>query len=319
MRAAPARLGTANCRPRAGQPGRRVLAGPGASPRPERLSLDYLPSIARNGIPARLALAAALLLVAGALAACGGGGSDNSDPTAGGPVTTTGDCPVRDHLARESNGTVRRDIVEPIDYAFLEAQKGGCQPVRFNPCEPVHYVVNAKLAPPGALDDLTEAIHRVEAATGMTFVNDGSTDEPASLSRPLSQPERYGNRWAPVLVVWDHGAPYRMEVTNPAGGRSTPVDGVSVSGILIVNVDATAQDHGRSTPANGFGEGTTWGRVFIHELGHLVGLGHVARSDQIMFTELGVQSGDAVFHAGDLAGLRLLGREAGCLTTPAHA
>ena len=37
------------------------------------------------------------------------------------------------------------------------------------------------------------------------------------------------------------------------------------------------------------------------------GLGHVARSDQIMFPELGVQSGPAEYHAGDLAGLRLIG------------
>ena len=81
-----------------------------------------------------------------------------------------------------------------------------------------------------------------------------------------------------------------------------------MSGVLIVNVDALAD--GRPL-ANGFGPGTTWGRVFIHELGHIVGLGHVARSDQIMFPELGVQSGAAEFHAGDLAGLRLIGREAG--------
>ena len=67
-----------------------------------------------------------------------------------------------------------------------------------------------------------------------------------------------------------------MEPTNPAGGRSFPVNGVSVSGVLIVNVDAMAQDHGGSRPASGFGEGTTWGRVFLHELGHLVGLGRVA-------------------------------------------
>lgn len=51
-------------------------------------------------------------------------------------------------------------------------------------------------------------------------------------------------------------------------------------------------------------------------MGHLVGLGHVARSDQIMFPELGVQKGEAEFHAGDLAGLRLIGKETGCLTAP---
>ena len=204
----------------------------------------------------------------------------------------------------------------PVDYAFLEAREGGCLPVRFNPCEPIHYVVNSALAPPGALEDLQEAFRRVEAATGLVFVDDGPTDEPASVNRARSQPERYGNRWAPILIVWESGGRFRMEPTNPAGGRSFPMAGVSVSGVLIVNIDAIAQDHGRSRPANGFGAGTTWGRVFIHELGHLVGLGHVARSDQIMFPELGVQEGEAEFHTGDRAGLRLIGTEAGCLTTP---
>ena len=69
--------------------------------------------------------------------------------------------------------------------------------MRFNPCEPIHYVVNAALAPPGAVDDLQEAIRRLEAATGLTFVNDGPTDERAEVSRPRAQPERYGPRWAP--------------------------------------------------------------------------------------------------------------------------
>jgi hypothetical protein len=261
-----------------------------------------------------------VVLVVGMLAACGGSGkgagtSADADITANLPDSP--DCPVRNHLATEFNGQTRVGLVEPVDYSFLEARPGGCQPVRFNPCEPIHYVVNAALAPPGAIDDLHEAIHRVEAASGLTFLDDGSTDEPASLNRPLSQPQRYGNRWAPILVVWDHGAPFRMDITNPAGGRSTPVEGVSVSGILIVNVDAVADDHGNLHPAPGFGEGATWGRIFIHELGHLVGLGHVAHSDEIMFTELGVQRGEATFQPGDLKGLRLLGTDAGCVPTPA--
>ncbi|MDQ4068936.1 MAG: matrixin family metalloprotease [Actinomycetota bacterium] len=267
-----------------------------------------------------LSLTLTVLLVGATLGACGGGTSDAGAPVEDETVATgpdSPDCPVRNHLAVEFEGKRRPGLTEPVDYAFLEARQGGCHPVRFNPCEPIHYVVNAALAPPGALDDFQEAVRRVEAATGLTFVNDGPTDEPASVRRPRSLPERYGNRWAPVLIVWDHGARHRMEPTNPAGGRSFPVDGVSVSGVLIVNVEAIAQDHGRTRPANGFGEGTTWGRVFLHELGHLVGLGHVARSDQIMFAELGVQEGEAAFRAGDLNGLRLIGREAGCLPTPA--
>jgi len=256
----------------------------------------------------------ALLLttVLTALAACGGSSGDAAAPEADEEITAPGpdspDCPVRNHLAAEYNGKTRAGIEAPVDYAFLEAQRGGCRPVRFNPCEPIHYVVNSALAPAGVVDDLREAIRRVEAASGLTFVDDGPTDERAAVNRTLSQ-QRYGNRWAPVLVVWDHGERFRMAPTNPAGGQSVPVDDVYVSGILIVNVDAVQ-------PERGFGSGNTWGRVFLHELGHIVGLGHVARSDQIMFSELGAQRGPAEFHAGDLAGLRLIGREAGCITTP---
>ena len=265
-------------------------------------------------------LAAVVLLLGGLLVSCGGSSDegnaseDESEITAEGPDSP--DCPVRNHLASEFNGRRRSGVETPIDYAFLEARRGGCHPVRFNPCEPIRYVLNTALAPPGAVDDLREAIRRVEAATGLTFVYEGQTDEPAQSNRPISQPQRYPNRWPPVLIVWDHGGRHRMEPTNPAGGRSSEVEGAYVTGVLIVNVDAVAQDFGRSRPEPGFGEGTTWGRVFIHELGHLVGLGHVARSNQVMFAELGVQRGPAEFQAGDLEGLRLLGKEAGCLETP---
>jgi hypothetical protein len=260
-----------------------------------------------------------VLLASSVLVCCGGSsggaGSDaEQDVTA--DARTAADCPVRDHLAAEFNGRRRSGVEMPIDYAFLEARPGGCLPVRFNPCEPIRYVVNAALAPAGALDDLQAAITKVEEATGLSFVNDGPSDEPATVNRLIFQPQRYGARWAPVLVVWAHGADYQMEPTNPAGGKSFTADETYVSGVLIVNVDAVASDGGRSRPGNGFGEGTTWGRVFIHELSHIVGLGHVARSDQIMFPELGVQRGEAAFHAGDLAGLRALGKDAGCLTTP---
>ncbi len=268
----------------------------------------------------RVPVLASVLLCAGLLASCGG--SDEAAPLdEEADIITSGpdspDCPVRNHLAAEFNGRRRAGVDIPVDYAFLDARRGGCLPVRYNPCEPIRYVVNAALAPPGTVDDLHAAVRMVEEATGLTFVNEGQTDEEAVGNRLIFQPQRYGNRWAPILVTWGHGERFRMEPTNPAGGQSFQVEGTYVSGVLIVNVDAVAQDHNRSRPASGFGEGTTWGRVFIHELGHIVGLGHVARSDQIMFPELGVQAGRAEFHAGDLAGLRLLGKDAGCLPVPA--
>jgi hypothetical protein len=246
----------------------------------------------------------------------GSGPAGDDDAGLGAQQAASADCPVAGHLAPDPAGLPRRNVPYPDGYSFLEVRPGGCFPVRFNPCQPVHYVVNSTLAPPGALADLDAAFEQLSRATGIEFVNDGPTDEPASLSRRAFQPERYGNRWAPVLVVWASGEPLRLARTNPGGGRAVNGGGVYISGILILNVDAVT-DERRGTPLEGgFGPGATWGRVMIHELGHLMGLGHVRTSQEIMFDDLGLQTGRAEYHRGDLEGLRFLGREAGCVETP---
>jgi hypothetical protein len=263
--------------------------------------------------------ALAVVVVVGS-AACGGGDSDSAgfddvlDPAT--QTTVSGDCPLRDHLAADAAGTRRRGVPVPDGYAFLEARPGGCEPVRFNPCEPVHYVVNDALAPVGADRDLEEAFRRLSDVTGMTFVNDGRTDETVAdiAGRTPYQPDRYGQRWAPILIVWDHGRNARLDPTNPGGGRPFNAGGVYVGGFLVLNVDAVNSDR-RPLPT-GFGPGATWGRVLLHELAHILGLGHVRNPQHLMFEELGGQAGAAEFAEGDRTGLRLVGREAGCLETP---
>ena len=255
------------------------------------------------------------ILVATVLAFRSGSSSSQTpaaDSDVGGVTSTLPDdptCPARNHLAADPAGLPRRSVPVPSRYSFLEVRSGGCLPVRFNPCEPIHYVVNPAMAPSGGVADVQTAFDQLSAATGITFVNDGPTDEPASDRRGIYQPQRYPNRWAPLLIAWDHGAQFRMSDTNPGGGRSTNVGGVYVSGFLILNIDARGI-------GSGFGEGATWGRTMIHELGHMVGLGHVRASTDIMFNELGLQRGRAEYHTGDLEGLKYLGKDAGCLTTP---
>ena len=273
----------------------------------------------RPGWAVVVPVVAAVALVAGLLATRGGDspteGADDLGLATADAVSP--DCPIAGHLAPDPAGLPRRRVPLPDDYSFLEIRPGGCEPVRFNPCQPVHYVVNTALAPPGAVADLEAAFRQLSEATGIEFVNDGPTTEPAALSRRPIQVDRYGNRWAPILVAWDHGDVHRLAPTNPAGGRPFNAGGVYVTGILIVNVDAVTDERRRTPLDSGFGPGATWGRVFIHELGHLAGLGHVRASKDVMFDDLGVQTGRAEYHQGDLAGLRLLGREAGCLETPA--
>lgn len=70
---------------------------------------------------------------------------------------------------------------------------------------------------------------------------------------------------------------------------------------------------------NGFGPGVTWGRIMLHELGHVVGLGHVSDPNQVMHGPITDPSSatNSAYGIGDLAGLRLLGRQAGCQAIPA--
>ena len=97
---------------------------------------------------------------------------------------------------------VRYDPSEHRDeYSFIARDFDG-DPVRWNPCEPVHYVVNVADAPAGSLGDVQEAVRRISAATGITFAYDGLTDEVLERRRDMVQSDLYGEGWAPVLVVW---------------------------------------------------------------------------------------------------------------------
>ena len=63
----------------------------------------------------------------------------------------------------------------------------------------------------------------------------------------------------------------------------------------------------------GFGPGVSRGRVLLHELGHAVGLEHVADTTQVMNTSVSRTSPPAAYGAGDRTGLRKVGAAAGCI------
>lgn len=233
-------------------------------------------------------------------------------------------APAASGGASPASGASPSPAALPANYSFLQVRSDGCTPVRFNPCEAIHYLVNASMAPPQGVADLQEAFRRLGEATGSDFVFEGTTDEGTGRTdrdlyrRRPHQPERYGERWAPVLVFWAHmGGPGRDDVV--VLGRSLPatVRGVIVTGVLGLNLDAvTNAQTGQSLP-DGFGPGITWGRVMLHELGHLAGLGHVSGRRQLMYQEHSEQTAFATdYGIGDRAGLRLLGRKAGCVASP---
>jgi hypothetical protein len=190
-------------------------------------------------------------------------------------------------------------------YAFA-ATRDGSEPVSFDPCRPVHVVLNLALAPPDAQDQLARALAVVTEATGLRFVVDGGTDEPPGTDRPLVQPDRYGERWAPVLVAWTtpQDVPELDGETLGIGGaasyQSGDADSVRyVSGVVYLDAAqlAAVPDELRSEVSH---------VLLLHELGHLVGLDHVSDPSQLMYDEM--VEGVTAFGEGDRRGLALLGQ-----------
>ncbi len=199
------------------------------------------------------------------------------------------------------------------EYSFIDTVNG--RPVRWNPCSPIHYVVNLTNAPPGSLADVTAAVETISSASGIAFVYDGLSTEVPTPQRQSFQPYRYGRRWAPVLIGWVDPALSAFKFAKDKKGREAigiggpmwPPTGARqyVSGFVVLN------DRDGYPP--GFGTPFVQGATILHELGHVVGLGHVKQQGELMEYAGG---GMATFGPGDLQGLKLLGRPAGCLTTP---
>jgi hypothetical protein len=315
----------------------RVVAEPEVgTPVTVQEHLRQKPLVSRSAV-AVAAVVGAVALVAGLLAVTVG--RDDPEPAGtGSPVAATGaggseldPCPAKDHGdAYGVRGLTPSEIAKlPDTYTFLHVLPDGCTPSRFNPCEPVHYIQNAAAAPPDVVVNVREAFRRLSEATGITFVDDGFTDETGRTRAYL--PERYGSRWAPILITWEH---FPAEQTT---GRSQILgntfvyreQGVAVSARLRFNVDAYNDEFTKAPIQAGFGppggsgtgpigrENITWGRIVLHELAHVVGLGHTRDFASLMYPDAALQTTrPAGFHRDDFEGLRYLGREAGCLATP---
>jgi hypothetical protein len=172
-------------------------------------------------------------------------------------------------------------------------------PVRFDPCRPVHWVLRPDGEPPGGREALQRAVAEVAMRTGLRFVEDGATTEAPSDDRAAMQPERYGDRWAPVLLAWST-VEESPRLGGDVAGYAGPVqadDGGQhlVSGQVVLDVEDLAYDGGEVRPFAYF--------ALLHELGHLVGLAHVGDAQELMYPQGHLRA----FGTGDLQGLAAAG------------
>jgi hypothetical protein len=206
------------------------------------------------------------------------------------------DAAARPAPAPADTGSAAR--AEADGYSFLVTRDDG-RPATFDPCREVHWVLRPDGAPDGGEQLVHRAVDLVARSTGLRFVHDGTTDEAPSPHRPVRQPDRYGERPAPVLVAWSDaqetpalaGAQLGLGVASWTGDRERLVSGQ----VLLDREDLTTAE-GRP--------GRLAAATVLHELAHVVGLGHVDDPEQVMHASV---LGRDEFGAGDLRGLRLLG------------
>ncbi len=189
-------------------------------------------------------------------------------------------------------------------FRFEQTQRGSAEPVTYDPCRPVHYVVRLGDAPATAVAEVRAAAAAVSAASGLRLVEDGMSTEVPGQHRSPYQPGRYGARWAPVLIAWSDPTE-----TPGLGGRVAGLGGsqpwADTRGHLTYVTGTVTLD----TPALRDSLGSAQGReevraVITHELGHVLGLAHADDPRQLMAPE---RSTTTTLADGDRRGLAALG------------
>jgi hypothetical protein len=181
---------------------------------------------------------------------------------------------------------------------------------RWNPCRTLTYGINTSRATPDAATVTTgiqNTMALVSQATGVQFRFLGETS-----AVPL---DRKWSRKEPKIVfsfTTDEETPLDLGPTTAARGgydrtrNARDAQGRRVYEALNGGVVYDLTDTATMTP-------TQFQQLSLHEVGHVMGLGHIPATDQYMTPGAELYALPLSYQAGDLEGFSKVGLQAGCL------
>lgn len=204
---------------------------------------------------------------------------------------------------------------------YLKTGDGVTRVLRWNGCQQITYKVNLASVPSGSrtavLGETHAAVRALAARTGFGFTYRGATTEVP----------RYGSsaaQTAEVVVAYTVPAKTNYPLAGATAGYggylanswSTWTGKQYTYGAAITRGFVTIDTPDALRLKAGFGPGATRGNLLLHELGHVVGLDHVANTAALMNPALTPLAPNG-YALGDRAGLAKVGRGAGCIAVPA--
>jgi hypothetical protein len=211
-----------------------------------------------------------------------------------------------------TTSTVPLAALTSASYRFSSVLDG--QPVRWNPCQAIHWKANVARGPVGGLDVLKAAVAHIAYVTKTTWVYDGAT---TTVPTTAYLPKTPTNVNKPVVIGWTDGTASDLLRYKPAAvlGMTRTVwfgvdDGMGHR-VAATRAAVVALDRTDRLPLRGV---QSWSATALHELGHVMGLDHPADTHQLMAATL---PNVATLQTGDETGLHRVGRDAGCVNIPA--
>ena len=231
----------------------------------------------------------------------------------GGPAWETS----RGYPVRVAPRTLRSPLRAPAGSAaytwLLAGDPQGPPPALWSPCAPITVRINPTGLGRRARGAIRWALGELRARTGLQVQIGADTDE--TVTGPLDTrtwsrdtwTASWQRTWAPVLVLASDATRTPELAGGTVGWTHVHTSGVGpwrriVSGVVALDLD----DIGDSGLASGQ---PRLRMLLLHELGHLVGLGHVEDPDLVMHPHTAPGYGEAVtYRYGDLRGLAAAGR-----------